>query len=70
MRIGPLPPTITVESAGRLPGVSRSAAYRSAARGDLPTIRLAGRLHVPTAKLLDLLGLQDLVRIETPGGNR
>lgn len=66
MRIGPLPPTITVERAGRILGVSRSAAYRSAARGELPTIRLAGRLHVPTAKLLDLLGLEDLVAIETP----
>lgn len=70
MHIAPLPPTITVERAGQLLGVSRSAAYRSAARGDLPTIRLAGRLHVPTAKLLDLLGLENLVAIEAPAEQR
>lgn len=52
-----LPPTISVEEAGRVLGLSRSAAYRAADRGELPTIRLSGRLYVPTPKLLSLLGV-------------
>ena len=52
-----LPPTITVEHAGDLLGLSRSAAYRAADRGELPTIRFGRRLFVPTPKLLALLGL-------------
>jgi excisionase family DNA binding protein len=51
------PATITVEEAGRLLGVSRSAAYRAAGRGELPTIRIGRRLLVPTAKLKAMLGL-------------
>jgi hypothetical protein len=43
-----LPPMITVPVAGRILGLrSRSAAYRAAARGDLPTIRMCGKLFVP-----------------------
>lgn len=51
-----LPPTLSVEQAGRLLGLSRTSAYRAVERGELPTIRLAGRMHVPTARLLELLG--------------
>lgn len=51
-----LPATIKVEEAGRVLGMSRTAAYRAAASGDLPTIRLNGRLYVPTARLLEMLG--------------
>lgn len=58
-----LPPTIKVEQAGQLLGLSRTAAYRAASRGDLPTIRLNGRLYVPTAKLLTMLGY----RVQEPG---
>lgn len=53
-----LPPTITVERAGELLGLSRSAAYRAADKGDLPTIRFGRRLFVPTPKLRALLGLE------------
>lgn len=52
-----LPPTMSVEEAGRLLGISRSAAYRAAGCGQLPTLRLGRRLLVPTAKLLALLGI-------------
>ena len=39
---------IPVPLAGRILGLrSRSAAYRAAARGDLPTIRMCGKLFVP-----------------------
>ena len=56
MNLDVLPPTITVEHAGELLGLSRSAAYRAADKGELPTIRFGRRLFVPTPKLLTLLG--------------
>lgn len=52
-----LPLTISVEHAARLLGVSRSAAYRAAASGQLPTITFGRRLLVPTSRLLEMLGL-------------
>jgi excisionase family DNA binding protein len=51
-----LPATITVEEAGELLGLSRSAAYRAASEGQLPTIRFGRKLKVPTPRLLALLG--------------
>jgi hypothetical protein len=53
-----LPPTMSVAVAGEFLGMSQSAAYRAVERGELPTIRLAGRLRVPTPKLLRLLGYE------------
>lgn len=50
-------PTVTVEEAGRLLGLSRGSAYEAAKRGDLPTIRIGRRYLVPTAQLRKLLGL-------------
>jgi hypothetical protein len=52
-----LPPTLTVKRAGELPGLSRSAAYRAAATGELPTLAFGRRLVVPTFRLLEMLGL-------------
>ena len=54
-----LPPTIGVEEAGELLGLCRSSAYRAVQRGEIPAIRLNGRLHVPTARLRTLLGYLD-----------
>lgn len=56
-KIQDLPAAISVEHAGKLVGLSRSAAYRAAARGDIPTFRLGRRLYVPTARLLEMLGI-------------
>ncbi len=56
MGLDQLPPTITVEEAGEILGISRRSAYRAASRGELPTVRLGRRLLVPTPKLLALLG--------------
>jgi excisionase family DNA binding protein len=56
---GSLPPTITVEHAGRLLGLGRRPAYRAVERGELPVLRFGRRLVVPTAKLLALLGLDE-----------
>jgi excisionase family DNA binding protein len=52
-----LPPLLSVEQACELLGVSRSAGYRAAATGDLPTVCWGRRLYVPTARLLKVLGL-------------
>ena len=43
---------------------SRSATYRAAARGDLPTIRMCGKLFVPTELVLQKIGLRPPVDIE------
>ena len=51
-----LPPTISVEEAALLLGVSRSAAYRAAKAGQLQTFRMGRKLLVPTAPLLRMLG--------------
>jgi excisionase family DNA binding protein len=48
---------ITVERAGALVGLGRSAAYDAVRRGDLPSLRIGRRLVVPTAKLRALLGI-------------
>jgi excisionase family DNA binding protein len=52
-----LPALLSVEQACELLGLSRSAGYRAAAAGHIPTIRWGHRLYVPTARLLDVLGL-------------
>jgi excisionase family DNA binding protein len=46
-----------VEEAGEMLGISRRSAYRAAANGELPALRIGRRLLVPTAQLLDLLGI-------------
>ncbi|HWJ53836.1 MAG TPA: helix-turn-helix domain-containing protein [Propionibacteriaceae bacterium] len=55
-RLSDLPPTISIEEAAVLLGVSRSAAYRAAKAGQLQTLRMGRRLLVPTAPLLRMLG--------------
>jgi excisionase family DNA binding protein len=57
VELSELPATISVEHAAKLLGVSRSAAYRAAASGQLPTIAFGRRLLVPTSRLLEMLGL-------------
>ena len=60
-----LPPMIPVPLAGRILGLrSRSAAYRAAARGELPTIRMCGKLFVPTELVLQKIGLRPSVNAE------
>ncbi|MGC0271720.1 hypothetical protein ACO0LV_01835 [Pseudactinotalea sp. Z1739] len=48
--------TITVPEAGRLMGVGRDIAYRAAATGQIPTLKLGRRLVVPVPRLLALIG--------------
>jgi excisionase family DNA binding protein len=50
-------PTIRVDRAGQLLGISRATAYEAARSGQIPTLRIGKRLVVPTAALLRLLGV-------------
>lgn len=59
-------PTLSVEEAGRLCGLARSAAYDQAARyiatdgaEGLPVLKFGRRLVVPTARLLAMLGFEN-----------
>jgi excisionase family DNA binding protein len=52
-----LPALIGVEQACTLLGISRSAGYRAAAAGHLPTLRFGRRVYIPTARLLAMLGI-------------
>jgi excisionase family DNA binding protein len=53
-----LPAVLSVEEAGRVVGLKRSAAYDAVRRGELPTITFGRRVLVPTGRLLALLGLE------------
>ena len=57
--------TVGVEFAGACCGVSRAAAYRAAAAGDLKVLRLGARLMVPSTWLERFLELD--VRQSAPG---
>ena len=48
--------TISVPRAGRVLGVGRNSAYGAAQAGEIPTIRIGGRLVVPVAALRRKLG--------------
>jgi hypothetical protein len=49
-------PTVPVERAGAVLGISRGSAYAAVRRGEIPSIRLGHRVVVPTAALLSMLG--------------
>jgi excisionase family DNA binding protein len=50
--------TCSVDEAAVLLSIGRSTAYAAARDGTLPTLRLSKRILVPTAKLLEMLGLE------------
>ena len=54
-----LPPLIPVPTAAKVLGISRSAAYRYATSGDLPTRHLGGRVYIVTALLRELVSTSD-----------
>lgn len=51
--------TCSIEEAAAILGIGRSTAYAAARDGSLPTLRLSHRLLVPTAKLKQMLGLEE-----------
>lgn len=62
MRLEQLPPTISVERAAQILGVSRSSAYRAAKIGEIPTFKIGRRLLVPTARLMAMLSVEPTSR--------
>lgn len=50
-----MPLLIPVPRVAKILGISRSAAYRCAACGDLPTTHLGGRVYVVRRRLQELL---------------
>ena len=48
--------TISVSHAATLLGISRTTAYECVRSGDLPSVRLGGRIVVPTSALEAMLG--------------
>ena len=46
---------LSVPEAGRLLGIGKNASYEAASRGELPTIRIGGRILGPRAALERLL---------------
>lgn len=62
-------PTCGIEDAARVLGVGRSTAYAAVHDGSLPALQLGGRLVMPTARLLEMLGLNpELLLVLDPAG--
>lgn len=55
VKLDELPPTISVTDAAKLLGIGRNQAYRAAATGELPAVRLGGRILILTAPLRRML---------------
>jgi hypothetical protein len=49
--------TVSVETAGTARGLSRSPAYAAVRAGQIPSIKIGGRILVPTARLRKMLGI-------------
>jgi len=50
-------PTCSVEEFGKMMGVSKNPAYEAVKRGDVASIRVGGRIRIPTAPLKAKLGI-------------
>ncbi|WP_104177656.1 helix-turn-helix domain-containing protein [Cryobacterium sp. Y50] len=48
-------PTLTVAEAAQVLGIGRNTAYIAVHTGDLPSLRIGGRVLIPTARLFALL---------------
>jgi hypothetical protein len=51
--------TVSVETAGRAFGIGRNAAYSAVKLGDIPSVKIGGRIAVPTAPVRKMLGLPE-----------
>lgn len=63
-----LPPTLTPREAFDLLGVGRTAGYESIRRKEIPALRLGGKLLVPTASLLRMIGVEAQAKVQ--GGDK
>lgn len=74
-QITALPAVLDVPTAARVLGLSRTAAYELIRTGDWPTpvFRLGRLIRIPTAPILDLLGIDPTTRAvprDTPSTDR
>jgi excisionase family DNA binding protein len=67
MAVADKPLAITVEEAARLLRIGRASAYKAAAIGELPTVRVGKRLIVPFDRLLALLNGESSSKTSAPG---
>ncbi len=51
--------TVPVKVACKAVGVGLAAGYAACKTGDIPSIRIGGRITVPTAALRKMLGIED-----------
>jgi excisionase family DNA binding protein len=51
-------PTLTVEQAAQMLGVSRNHAYAAVKARELPSLKLGRRVLIPTRPLLAMLGIE------------
>ena len=51
-------PTVTVDAAAALLGMSRNGAYNAIREGNLPSIRIGRWIRVPSKPLRQMLGLE------------
>ena len=74
-----MPAVLTVEEAGELLRIGRSAAYQAVKAGEIPSIKVGRSIRVPRHRLEQLLGLEtnearadnaDLVKDADAGGGR
>jgi excisionase family DNA binding protein len=54
------PLVLTVEQAARLLGISRGLAYQGVRDGSIPSISIGRRRLIPTARLLELVGVPEM----------
>lgn len=52
-------PTMTMDEVATALGISRTTAYQGAKSGEIPVVRVRGRLMAPTAAIRRLLQLDD-----------
>jgi excisionase family DNA binding protein len=50
--------SVSVEVAAKVFNLGNNAAYRAVQAGQIPSIRIGGRIRVPTAPLRKMLGLE------------
>jgi len=49
------PLSVSVPEAARLLGLSRSSTYAAVKRGEIPSVRVGGRVLIPMSRLHDLI---------------
>lgn len=70
LRLDELPDALTVEQTAKVLGLGRNTAYEAIKTGDLPSVRIGGRIIVPKARLQKLLDGEGLVSERSLSGEQ